>query len=128
MAQSITIWILIVVLTTFIHYWMISRNVKPIYLQWFVIRAIAAILHAILADVSNVNLTLEGMIDYWPLFFFQISSYYLIFDPLLNRLRGLTWIYKGKDSGWMDKLPHKWYIAVKILCIVVFGVSCIILL
>jgi hypothetical protein len=46
------------------------------------------------------------MTDYWPLFLFQVTSFWLIFEIALNIVRGREVFYydrKEKDSGWIDR-------------------------
>jgi hypothetical protein len=44
---------------------------------------------------------------------FQWTSFYLLFDLTLNKLRGLPWDYKGKNSGMTDSLPETKYYLLK---------------
>lgn len=44
---------------------------------------------------------------------FQISSFYILFDLLLNFARGKRWDYRGKESGSLDKLPNGKYHLLK---------------
>lgn len=46
--------------------------------------------------------------------------FYLVFDPWLNKKRGLKWYYRGEHSGMLDKLKLGAYYALKILCLVGF--------
>jgi hypothetical protein len=73
---------------------------KPNYLMMFVLRGAAAIIHGVLFNPQN-------MTDYWPLFLFQVTSFWLIFEIALNIVRGREVFYydrKEKDSGWIDRL------------------------
>jgi hypothetical protein len=117
MIFSLIIWIALVIGEAFIHAEMFKRGVKPIYLQWAIIRGIMAILHGIFSDIISKDLALFSMRDYLPLFFFQVTSHYLIFDYTLNKLRKKDWDYRGEDSGWLDKLPLPVYYALKVICV-----------
>lgn len=118
MIQSLIIWLELVVIITFIHHYMIKEmETRPIYMQWWIIRGLAAIIHAVISDEVNIEWSIEALVDYWPMLIFQVSSYYLIFDPLLNKLRKLTFIYRGLHSGWMDRLPMPAWVAVKVCCV-----------
>lgn len=57
-----------------------------------------------------------SMLDSLPFVVFQFTSFYLIFDPLLSLLLGKPWNYKGKNSGYLDKLPMWAYYSLKGLC------------
>jgi hypothetical protein len=127
MGFFIGLWVVLVLITDKIHYYWITRNVKPVYRQWFIIRGMMALIHAVLTDELVIRWSMQTMKDYWPMFLFQISSYYLIFDPVLNWMRGLSWRYQGEESGWMDKLPTWAYLTAKVLCVVVLVYSLTIL-
>lgn len=78
---------------------------KPNYLVMFLLRGMAAIVHGSLFGP-------ERMYDYWPVFFFQITSYWLIFEAGLNlaqRRNILHYDYVEKDSGWIDQIFAKFY-------------------
>jgi hypothetical protein len=64
----------------------------------------------------------------WPFAAWQISSFYLLFDPSLNLLRGKPLFYRGKDSGTLDSLPLWAYYALKIICLIALIVTTIILI
>jgi hypothetical protein len=98
MIVCLFLWQVLVALEVFIHYIMIEKaNTKPIYIQWFIIRGLAAILHGAMCDVGSWG-------EYLPIFIFQVSTHLTIFDPALNGLRGESFWYVGEDSGWLDKL------------------------
>jgi hypothetical protein len=129
MIESLIIWLLLVVIITFIHHYIIEvMDTRPIYTQWWIIRGMAAIFHASFSDAVNIDWNLYAMIDYWPMLIFQVCSYYLIFDPFLNKLRKLSWRYRGKNSGWMDRLPFGLYITAKVICVFGLTYSLIVLL
>lgn len=44
---------------------------------------------------------------------FQWSSFYILFDLILNILRGKPIFYRGKNSGELDKLPDTKYYLLK---------------
>lgn len=72
---------------------------KPNYLLMFVLRGAAAILHGVLFNPQDVT-------DYWPVFLFQVTSFWLLFEIILNIVRGREVFYydrKEKDSGWIDR-------------------------
>lgn len=62
-----------------------------------------------------------------PVVAFEVSSFYLLFDPILNKLRGKHWLHRGKDSGWLDPLFNKlgtpFYVTVKIFTLIILIIS-----
>lgn len=100
---------------------------KPNYLMVFVVRGMAAILHGILFNPQNWN-------DYFPVFIFQITSFWLLFEIGLNLLRGREVFYydrKEHDSGWIDKIFDKLgngaHLAAKVGCFVLMILSIIVI-
>lgn len=59
---------------------------------------------------------------------FEISSFYVSFDLLLNKLRGKDWDYQGKNSGELDKLPKTKYLLLKAASLVVLVLTLIVML
>lgn len=47
------------------------------------------------------------------------SSFYLFFDPGLNVARRKDLDYRGKNSGWLDKLPKLAYYVLKLITLAV---------
>lgn len=88
-------WIAFIIGHAFFDFYKIKGNDKPIYLQSFIIRGIAAILHALLFDPQNT-------IDWLPVLLFQVTSFWIIFPLLLNGLRRKPALYVGAQSGWID--------------------------
>lgn len=120
MISSLITWLLLVIIITFIHHYIIEVNEsRPIYMQWRIIKGFLAITHGAFSDAVNIEWSIEVLVDYWPLLIFQLCSFYLIFDPLLAKLRKLPrpFLYRGKDSGWMDRLPMPAWITLKICCV-----------
>lgn len=113
----ILLWITTVVLFAGIHFFMIEvKRTKPNYMQWFIIRGFFAIVYAVPFQLLNMG-------EYLPIFLFQVTSHFVIFNPLLNYLRQehyeaklseqgyggynhvkYSFWYLGKESGWLDKL------------------------
>lgn len=109
-------WILAVILSVFIHFFGIEiLSSRPKYLRWGILRGVFAILY--FASFYFLSLW-----EWIPLSVFQASSHFVIFNPLLNKLRSIKYRelmkvypepviedkypfwYLGKLSGWMDKL------------------------
>lgn len=64
-----------------------------------------------------------------PLYYalFQVTSFYVLFDLILNLLRGKAWNYRGKNSGELDKLPDTKYYLLKAGCLVILILTSILL-
>jgi len=87
---------------------------RPNYAIVNTIRGMLAILHGAIFNVS-ISPFME-----WPaLLCFQIGSHMVIFDPLLNALRGMrpVFTYEGENSGWLKFLPY--YVQAVIGCALV---------
>ena len=101
---------------------------KPNYLHSFVIRAFAGI---VCIAFMNPEFDPGSLVSWWqsyPSLIFEVSSFYLVFDPALNLWRGKGWDYQGKQSGWLDKLGKPYYYALKIMCVILLGLSTYVLL
>ena len=110
-------WLLYPIVEALIQAYQIKQGIRPNYLQLFVIRGFAAIMFG--AIVVQPHKEIEGII----LLTFQVSSFWILFDPILNKLRGKPFTYKGKDSGWLDKLPTGIYWSLKVVALVVAVIS-----
>lgn len=105
-------WLIYILLEGYIQGKLIKKGYKPIYLMVFLVRGIFSILQG--------GLILDVQYDTWQypiLLGFQICSFYIIFDPLLNLFRKEKWDYEGKTSGYLDKLPKIWYYSLKLVCL-----------
>lgn len=104
-------WLIYILAEAFIQSKLIAKGWKPDYLQLFIIRGMISILHgALILDVHN---TYEALIMWgW-----QMCSFWIVFDLSLNFLRKKPILYKGKRSGWLDKIAYPVYIPMKILAI-----------
>lgn len=108
-------WLIFIAIEIARNYYMIViMKTKPNYLQSFIFRGIAAILHG--AYMFDVIGTFDGVIDmsqfnvlellgFWmPILTIQVCLFFVLFSPLLNLLRGMKWYYLGKESGWLDRI------------------------
>ncbi len=100
-------WIAYILIEAFIQGKLIEKGYKPSYLVLFLIRAMMSIFQGILLDCQY------GTWQYPILLGFQICSFEIIFDFFLNLLRMEKWNYKGKSSGWIDKLSYPWWYTLK---------------
>jgi hypothetical protein len=91
-------WFLFIAVEIARNYYVIEvRKSKPVYLQSFIFRGWMAIIHGIMLNVDPVS--------WWPVLAFQMTSFWLVFDLVLNVLRGKPWYYRGETSGWLDRVP-----------------------
>lgn len=144
-----TLWLLFIWYEVNRNYKMIVvEKVRPNYLHSFGVRAFFGILGIAImipSDIDPVLCLYDMILDipyYWqisPLLVIPLiltnpivliltaetTSFSLIFDPWLNKKRGLERFYKGKNSGWIDKLKPGFYYAFKVLCLLGFIYSTI---
>jgi len=104
-------WLLYILAEVAIHYYIIEvKKQRPFYLHFFLQRGIASIVHGVLLDVQNMS-------EYLPLLALQVTSFWILFDLGLNISRGKPWHYKGKNSGYIDRLPNTIYWTLKIIAL-----------
>lgn len=114
-------WLLYVLLEARIQAYLIDKKGwKPIYIQLFLIRGIIALFFGYF--ILNVSTYQQLAINT----IFQASSFWIFFDIFINYFRHKPFLYKGKNSGWLDKLPYSIYIPGKIIALIVMIVSFII--
>lgn len=98
---------------------------KPDYLNSFGFRAFAA---AVCLALMSGNY--DPVMDWkhsLPIVIYEVTSFYLVFDPWLNLRRGKAWDYQGAQSGWLDKLGKPYYYFLKVLCAVLLVISIIVI-
>jgi len=116
-------WIAFIIGHAFFDFYRIGKSEKPIYLQSFIIRGMAAILHALLFNPQNV-------VDWLPVLLFQVTSFWLFFPAFLNGLRRKPLLYVGTDSGWTDAyfLKHPFnQIIAKVAALVLMVLSTVVI-
>jgi len=110
------LWIVFVLGVAVYHYYLIEvRQERPNYFLWFVIKAMAAIIHGIFFDPYGP----EDYVTWLPVLIFQVTSFWVIFSPVLNLMRGLSFWYLGKNSGWIDKFFLKYSALYKVVYFIV---------
>jgi hypothetical protein len=86
------VWIIFILADAFVNFYQIEKvKTVPNYYQSTIIRGMASILHGILANSQSLD-------DFKWLFLFQITSFWLIFDLTLNKLRKKPLFYVGSNS------------------------------
>ena len=95
-------WLLFIALEIGRNWYMIEKlNSKPVYFQSFILRGWAHLLICIFVyDTQDVH-------DWIPVLLSHVTSFWIIFDPVLNIIRGKKWYYRGATSGWLDRIPSK---------------------
>lgn len=107
------IWILFIAIEIYRNYYIIEVvESRPDYLQSFIIRGIAAILHGVLVGVTEPS-------DWYPILLYQALSFWILFDISLNLVRRKPILYKGETSGYLDRLPLPIYVSLKIVAVIV---------
>lgn len=107
-----SLWILFIAFEIWRNRRMRLKKEKPNYFKSFGIRGMAAIVHG--SAVVAVNDWSEAL----PTIGFQVASFYLVFDFILNAITGDRWNYQGKSSGYLDRLPMWAYVGLKGLCLI----------
>ena len=99
-------------------YLIVKLNKKPVYWHSFVYRATFSIGHTfLLFDVYNLY-------HYLVLLTFQATSFWVLFNILLNVFRGEHPLYVGKSSGYIDSFLYKWP-AFQGILILISSVLCV---
>lgn len=106
------LWLVYIASEVTIQAHLIGKGWKPNYIQLFILRGAASIVHGAIIDVESFG-------EYFWLLAFQVTSFWILFDLGLNIVRGKELFYKGKNSGWLDKLPWDVYIILKGIAAVV---------
>lgn len=123
------LWISTVIIFVGIHFFLIEIMFKrPVYWHWVVIRVAFALLY-------GSPLYVLSFWECWPITLFQLVTHFVIYNPLLNRLREIKYQqnylraasnhdpnnvrditpaparypfwYLGENSGYLDKLLGK---------------------
>lgn len=107
-------WILYPIMEAIIQSYLIEeKNWKPNYLMLFTIRGMFSIVHGIIMNVEPYP-----WYDYPVVVLFQCFTFWIVFDVVLNVLRGKEVEYRGKTSGWLDRLiPEFLYWTLKTLAL-----------
>ena len=104
------LWLIYILSEALVQNRYIKKGNKPIYIILFFLRGMLAIAHGIFLDVQPDPWWEWGILLGW-----QICSFWIFFDLMLNALRDKDWDYKGENSGWLDKLPYKYWYTGKII-------------
>lgn len=100
-------WITFIGLAIWYNWYKITvRGVKPTYFNSNWARGVFGLMCLVLTYKETFDPLVNGL-DYLPFIAFECTSFWLLFDPILNLTRGKPIGYKGASSGYLDRLP-KW--------------------
>jgi hypothetical protein len=100
-----------------------DEKFKPDYRILWLFRGAASILHGILLQTENPE-HYYNFKDYGVAVVFQMCTFWILFDLILNKLRGKKWNYiGGSDSSQFDKLKPVLYWFLKGLALICAIVS-----
>lgn len=126
-------WFIYIFLEAYTQYYLIEkRHWRPNYLQLFIIRGMASILvGGLVVGVGNLSdyAMAQYNIEIWMYkqaaawFLFASSSFWITFDITLNYLRKRPIDYRGKTSGWLDRMPYRLWVVGKVLAFWVAVIS-----
>lgn len=122
-------WTIFIALEIYRNYVLIEkRKITPNYGGSFCLRAFFGLLFIFIiypgfAPVWD-NSTIWRAI---PVVAFEASSFYILFDPILNKLRKKHWLYRGKKSSWLDplfiKLGTPFYLTFKAFILIILIIT-----
>jgi hypothetical protein len=124
------VWLFFIKYEVWRNYTLIEvEKERPNYLASAGIRTfLGAVCLAIMFPDLNIE-QWNGWLAAWPYVVFEISTFYLLFDPWLNNKRGLEWNYRGQHSGWFfDRIHLVGYYTMKVLCLIGFLYTSILIL
>lgn len=130
---AIFIWLIAPVFNA----WYDRKGRKPFYLVVNIFRGMAAILHGSLFIHHYENY----WYDWWPVLLYQFTSFWIVFDLLINWFQKRKdypwpkWVFyfdqRERDSGWTDKFfawaGKRAYIATKIVALVLCIIAIILI-
>jgi hypothetical protein len=108
-----------------LHIWfnwrlIVKKKKTPSYWGNFLYRAFAAVICLFIMEPEFNPVWYPYTI--WkaaPVLLYEVTSFYLLFDPFLNWSRGLVWHYRGKKSGWIDPSVNlRQYLILKGACLI----------
>ncbi|MES1221183.1 MAG: hypothetical protein ABUT20_37125 [Bacteroidota bacterium] len=120
MTWKLLIWFAFILAHAVRDYYLIEKmKTKPVYWRSFIYRATFSIGYTfLLFDVHNLY-------HYLVLLTFQATSFWVLFNMLLNVFRGEHPLYVGRHSGYIDSFLYKWpdfqgilIILAAVLCVI----------
>lgn len=116
-------WFAFIVLELRRNYLIIERDKKrPNYLGSFIFRAFCWLVCTVLTYKEKFDPAVIGVVAYIPYVVFCITSFWVLFSPILalSRKKKQWWKYRGKNSGWLSKLPGYIYWPLKGIALLIF--------
>lgn len=101
---ALLIWLLFPAANAVLDWYIIERRkVYPDHLIEYIFRGFVIILYGVLVFKT------EDENQGYCVFAYEVLSFYIVFELLLNILRSKPWNYVGKNSAW-DKIlsRHRW--------------------
>jgi hypothetical protein len=117
------LWLLYIITEVLLQGYLIeNKSWKPNYIQLFITRGIASIVHGAIIDTQNIYP------DYIALLLFQMTSFWIFFDLGLNWYRKKPIFYSGRTSGWIDRYlgTTRLYVPLKLVALIVMITSYIV--
>jgi hypothetical protein len=109
-------WLLFIILEIRRHYVIVEIDKeRPNYLASFGMRAFFGFV-GVCIMYPYVDPVME-IYKAWVYVLFQLTSFWILFDLGLNLYRQKPWYHKGKNSGWLDKLPVPIYWSCKAIAL-----------
>lgn len=111
------------------HQWHLIERKKqrPSYTGNFISRAFFAIICIFIMCPGFDPLgDRYSWIPVLPVLVYEVSSFYLLFDQILNLTRDKPIFYRGKSSGWIETyMGPAFYYFLKVLCLVMLPIAII---
>ena len=112
-------WIIFIILEIIRNYILIEKKkIRPNYAGSFIWRAFFGLVCYILAHRGYVD-PIVNIVNNIPFIIWQLTSFWIFFDIGLNLSRGKPIGYKGKTSGWLDRLPVAYYWLFKVIALII---------
>lgn len=98
---QLSLWLLVIIFFVWLDYYeIVKKHDRPNYLLENIIKGGLFILYgAFIWNTQNDYRT-------FAIFIYAATSYWILFDILLNSFRHLSPFYIGRKSGWVDRFAY----------------------
>jgi len=94
-------WVVVIIaFVAWDYYEIVKKKTRPNYLLENIIKGVLFILYGVYIFDTQNDLRTVALVVY------ALTSYWIMFDLLLNSVRHLDPFYIGKTSGWIDRFAH----------------------